>query len=99
MPTVLNLTAQELDSSEKRCKFTVGIVGCGQKGVFYANALAGASFRIFCTDSDPSIVKKVAKGKTAACDAEAEAKLKHNITKGQVTISGDIKKVVSQSDI
>jgi UDP-N-acetyl-D-mannosaminuronic acid dehydrogenase len=99
MPQVLNLIMQDLDSVEKRSKFTVGIVGCGQKGVFYANAFSQAGFRVLCTDSDPSIVKKVAKGKTATCDPIAEVKLKSNITKGQVTISGDLKKVVSQSDI
>jgi UDP-N-acetyl-D-mannosaminuronic acid dehydrogenase len=99
MPHVLNLIMQDLDSIEKRSKFTVCIVGCGQKGVFYANAFSQAGFRVLCTDSDPSVVKKVAKGKTAACDPEAEVKLKSNITKGQVTVSDDLKKVVSLSDI
>jgi len=99
MPQVLNLNIQDLDSVEKRSKFTVGIVGCGQKGVFYANAFSQAGFRVLCTDSDPSVVKKIAKGKTASCDPEAEVKLKSNITKGRVTVSSDLKKVVSQSDV
>lgn len=99
MPKILNLTPQDLDSSEKRSKYTVGIIGCGQKGILYANALATVGYRVLCIDSDPSVVKKVAKGKTSLNYPDVEAKFKSNITKGQISISSDFKKVVSQSDI
>jgi UDP-N-acetyl-D-mannosaminuronic acid dehydrogenase len=99
MPQILNLTPQDLDSSEKRSKYTVGIIGCGQKGILYANAFAAAGYRVLCIDSDPSVVKKVAKGKTPFNCPDVEAKLKSNITKGQISINSDFKKVVSQSEI
>ena len=99
MPQILNLTPQDLDSSEKRSKYTVGIIGCGQKGILYANAFAAVGYRVLCIDSDPSVVKKVTKGKTPFNCPELESKLKSNITKGLISISSDFKKVVSQSDI
>ncbi len=66
MPPVLNLKPEEVDTNEKRSKYTVSVIGCGQKGIFYANAFAEAGFRVICTDADASVVKKVAKGKTPA---------------------------------
>jgi nucleotide sugar dehydrogenase len=99
MPPILNLKPEDLDSAEKRAKFSVGIIGCGQRGIFYLNAFAEASFKVLCTDADASVVKKVAKGKLASYEPEAEAKLKSQIKKGQITITSDLKRTVSQSDI
>ena len=99
MPTVLNVKPEELDTNEKRSKYTVSVVGCGQMGIFYANAFAQAGFRVVCTDADPSVIKKVAKGKTAFADPEAEAKLKRYVSAGQISAVGELKKAVSQSDI
>jgi hypothetical protein len=42
MPPVLNLKPEEVDTNEKRSKYTVCINGCGQKGILYANAFAEA---------------------------------------------------------
>jgi nucleotide sugar dehydrogenase len=99
MPSSVNIKPSDVDSVEKRSKYTVSIIGCGQKGIFYANEFAEAGFQVICTDADPSVTKKVTKGKTAKAQPEAEAKLKSHITKGQISVSGDRKKAVSQSDI
>jgi len=97
MPQVLNLKPEEVDSNDKRSKYTVSVVGCGQKGILYANAFAEAGFRVICTDADASVAKKVAKGKIAS--AQVEAKLKSYINSGQITVSSERKDAVSQSDI
>lgn len=99
MPTILNLKPEEVDSNEKRSKYTVGVIGCGQKGIFYANAFADGGFRVICTDADASVVKKVAKGKTPFSEPEVEAKLKSHINKDQISVSSELRKAVSQSDI
>jgi UDP-N-acetyl-D-mannosaminuronic acid dehydrogenase len=99
MHTVLNLKFEEVDTNEKRSNYTVSIIGCGQRGIFYANALAEAGFKVICTDADPSVIKLVAKGKTPSSHPEAEAKLKSHITAGQISTAGEVKKAVSQSDI
>jgi len=97
--SILKLEPEDVDSTEKRSKFTVGILGCGQKGILYASAFAEAGYKVFCTDANASVVKKVAKGKLAFSEPEVEAKLKSQIIKGQISITSDLKKTVSQSDI
>ncbi len=99
MPNVLNLKPEEIDSKEKRSTYLVSVVGCGQKGVLYANAFADAGFKVACLDSNPSVIKKLAKGKTPFGEQEIEAKLKGLINTGQLTVSSDLQKVVSRSDI
>ena len=99
MPSVLNVKPEEFDSNEKRLKYSVSVVGCGPTGIFYANAFAQAGFRVTCADADASVIKKVAKGKTAFADPEAEAKLKSHVAAGQISAVSELKKAVSQSDI
>ena len=99
MPTVLNLKPEDLDSNEKRSKYTVSVIGCGQKGILYANAFAEAGFKVVCTDADPTVIKKVAKGKTPRSQSQEEAKLKSNLNLGKISVSDERKKAVSQSDI
>ncbi len=99
MPPVLNIKPEEVDSNQKRQKYTVGVIGCGHKGILFANAFAEAGFSVICTDANASVAKKVSKGKTMLAQAEVETKLKSNLNKGQICVSGERKKAVSQSDI
>ncbi len=99
MPAVLNLKPEEVDNNEKRSKFTVCVIGCGQKGILYANAFAEAGFSVICTDADPTVIKKVAKGKTPGSLQQVEAKLKSYLNSGQIIVSNERKKAVSQSQI
>ncbi|MCW4000184.1 MAG: 3-hydroxyacyl-CoA dehydrogenase NAD-binding domain-containing protein [Candidatus Bathyarchaeota archaeon] len=99
MPPALQLKPQDLDSTEKRSKISVAVVGCGHKGIFYANAFADAGFRVICTDADASVVKKLAKGKASFAAPEMEAKLKSHVTAERICAEGDLKKAVSQCDV
>ena len=99
MPPVLNLKPEEVDTNEKRSKYTVCVVGCGQKGILYANAFAEAGFKVICTDADPTVIKKVVKGKTPNSHPQVEAELKLHLNSGQISVSNERKKAVSQSDI
>jgi dTDP-alpha-D-glucose dehydrogenase len=99
LPPVLHLKPSEVDTDEKRSKYSVAVVGCGHKGIFYANAYADAGYKVVCTDADASVVKKVAKGKTAFANPTAEAKLKSHIATEKIDVMSELKKAVSQSDI
>jgi dTDP-alpha-D-glucose dehydrogenase len=99
LPPVLHLTPIEVDTDEKRSKISVAVVGCGHKGIFYANAFADAGYKVICTDADASVVKKIAKGKTGFVNPEAEAKLKSHIASEKIDVTSERKKAVSQSDI
>ena len=63
MPPVLNFKPEEIDTNDKRSKYTMSVIGCGQKGVLFAIAFADAGFKVICSDADQSVIKKVAKGK------------------------------------
>jgi UDP-N-acetyl-D-mannosaminuronic acid dehydrogenase len=99
MPAVLNLKPEEADTNDKRSKYTVCVIGCGQKGILYANAFAEVGFSVICTDADPTVIKKVAKGKTPSSQSQVEAKLKSHLNSGQISVSSERKKAVSQSDV
>jgi UDP-N-acetyl-D-mannosaminuronic acid dehydrogenase len=99
MPSVLNLKPDEIDTVEKRSKYTVNVIGCGQKGILLSIAFAEAGFKVICTDSNLSVIKKVARGKTAVTGPEIESKLKGLINSGQVSITSELKKSVAQSDM
>jgi len=99
MPAVLHLKPDEIDTNEKRGKYTVSVIGCEQKGVLYATAFAEAGFKVICTDADQTLVKRLAKGKTPFSDRETESKLKSFLRKGQLSVTNELKNAVSQSDI
>jgi nucleotide sugar dehydrogenase len=99
MPTVLHLKTEEIDTKEKRGKYTACVVGCEEKGVLYATAFAEAGFKVICTDVDQTIVKCLSKGKMVVSDREIEAKLKSFLRRGQIDVTSELQKAVSQSDI
>jgi nucleotide sugar dehydrogenase len=99
MPNILNVKPDEIDTNEKRSKYAVSVVGCGLKGVLYAYAFAGAGFKVACLDADASVVKKLAKGKTPFREQEIEGKIKSLINAGQLSVTSELKKAVSRSDV
>jgi len=99
MPDALHLKPEEIDTVEKRGKYTVSVVGCGQKGVNYSLAFAEAGFKVLCTDADQSVVRCLSRGKTPLPDREVESKLKKFTRTGMLTFTSDAKNAVTQSDI
>lgn len=99
MPPILHLKPADVDTNAKRSKYSIAVVGCGHKGIFYANAFADAGFKVFCTDADASVLKKISKGKTAFAIVETEAKLRSHINSEKISVISELKKAVSQSDV
>ena len=99
MPAVLNLNPEDIDTIEKRSKYTISVIGCGQNGILLATAFADAGFKVICTDANLSIIKKVTRGKTSFAGQEIEGKLKGLINSGQLNVTSELKKAVTQSDI
>jgi nucleotide sugar dehydrogenase len=99
MPAVLRLNPEDIDTAEKRGKFTVSIIGCGEKGVLYAVAFAEAGYKVICADANQSLVRRLARGKTPFSEHEIEVKLKSFVRTGQLSTTNEIKDSVSQSDI
>jgi nucleotide sugar dehydrogenase len=99
MPSVLNLQTQDVDSKEKRSKYAVSIIGCGQIGILYADAFAEAGYKVTCNDENPNLLKRLTKAKNCCTDSEMETRLKKHIDTGNLTTSNIRKNTVAQSDI
>jgi nucleotide sugar dehydrogenase len=99
MPAVLNLKPEDIDTIEKRSKYTISVIGCGQNGILLATAFADTGFKVICTDENLSVIKKVTRGKTSFTGPEIEGKLKGLINSGQLNVTSELKKAVTQSDI
>ena len=96
---VLHLKPEEMDTNEKRGKYTVSVIGCEEKGILFAVAFADAGFKVVCTDADQTLVKRLAKGKTMLYDREIESKVKSYLRRGRLSVTSELKNAVSQSDI
>ena len=93
MPNLLNLRPDDIDTIEKRSNFSVGVIGCGRKGILFAYAFAKAGFKVMCSDADPSVVKKLTKGKTPFKQTEIESKIKNLINSEQLTLQATLRKL------
>jgi UDP-N-acetyl-D-mannosaminuronic acid dehydrogenase len=96
--SVLNVKPEEIDNVEKRGRYTVSIVGCGQIGVLHACLFAEAGFKVICVDADRTIVDDLAKGKAPFLNREIELKLKNHVKTGRLISTNDVR-TVSKGDV
>jgi UDP-N-acetyl-D-mannosaminuronic acid dehydrogenase len=99
MPEALQLKPGEIDTNEKRGKYTVCVIGSEETGVLYATAFADAGFRVICTDSDQALVKSFSKGKVTFSNEKIASKLKSFLRRSQINVTNELQKAVPQSDI
>ncbi len=99
MAAFLQLKNEEIDTKEKREKYTVCVIGCEEKGVLYAVSFVEAGFKVICTDADQTLVEHLSKGKTVFSDREMETRLKSFLRRGRLSVTSELHNAVSQSDI
>ena len=83
LPAILHIKPDEVDTPEKRGNHTVSVIGCGLRGVLYAEAFAETGFKVICADADQSVVKRISKGNVKLANREeTETKLRGFVRKG-----------------
>jgi len=97
--SAMKLEASDLDSQEKRAKFTVCVVGCGRIGLPTACIFAEAGYRVIGVDADPHIVSLLKKGKTPFVETGLSALVKKHVKSGRFTATTDARKAALESDI
>jgi nucleotide sugar dehydrogenase len=97
--SILHIKPEEIDTTEKRGKYTVGIIGCGRIGILHAFLYAEAGFRTRCTDADQTVVNSIARGKFTYLSREIGQKMKSFLKTKTLSASTDAKTTVSQSDL
>ncbi|MBN1358467.1 nucleotide sugar dehydrogenase [Candidatus Bathyarchaeota archaeon] len=99
MAAFLHLKTEEIDTKEKREKYTVCVIGCEEKGILYAVSFVEAGFKVVCTDADQTLVEHLSKGKTVFSDREIETRLKSFLRRGRLSVTSELHNAVSQSGI
>jgi UDP-N-acetyl-D-mannosaminuronic acid dehydrogenase len=97
--SMLYIKPEEIDTVERRGKYTVSVVGCGQIGVLQACLFAEAGFKVKCVDADQTIVNSILRGRIPLLKREIELKLKNYVKTGLLNATTEAKTAVSQSDI
>lgn len=97
--SILRVKPEDVESVEKRKKYTVGVVGCGRVGILHACLFAEAGFQVICVDSDQHMVNSIAKGRAPFFGREIQHVLKTHVKTGDFKATNDVKKAAAQSDI
>jgi len=97
--SALHIKPEEIDTVEKRGKYVVSIIGCGQIGVFHACLFTEAGFKVKCVDADQTIVNTIVRGTAPFLKREIELKLKNYVKTGCLNATTDVTTAVSQSDV
>lgn len=99
MPSpALHIKPEDIDTAEKRAKWVISVVGCGEIGILHAWLFAEAGFRVICADTNQTVVNNIVRGKAPFLKRENELKLKTHVKTGRINATTDVKTTASQSD-
>lgn len=93
------LKRRDIDTPEKREKYTVCILGCGRTGSTHACLFANAGFKVIYIDVDHNIVNQIEKGGSSSAGQKLNTLLDKHIKDGHLTAERSIRKATSASDI
>jgi nucleotide sugar dehydrogenase len=94
----LNIKKEEIDTPEKRRKYSVAIIDCGKNGILHACSFTQVGFKVICVDTDQTVVNGLLRGKAPFLKRETELKLKNYVKTGLLSATTDVKAAISQSD-
>ncbi len=99
MPRMTTLRETDIDSPEKREKFTISVIGCGRMGLPTACLFAEKGFRVIGTDANPAVVDLLRRGRIPFAEQGLKDRMKKLIEKGSFVITNDSKEAASASDV
>lgn len=99
MSTAMAWKETDLDTAEKRGKYTVAVMGCGRTGVSTACLFANAKFKVIGVDSNPYVINLLKKGKIPSGDPKLAEQIKKHVKEGRITATNQAKDAASTSDV
>jgi len=99
MSMMMKLAREDIDSSEKREKYTVSVVGRGRMCLSTACLFAEAGFKVIGVDMDQRIVNLMKTGKSPFTEPQLDALIKKHMREGRFTATTDARNSASISDI
>jgi len=95
----MKLTKEDIDTPEKRERYTVSVVGCGRIGLLTARLFAEAGFKVIGVDPHQRIIDSVKKGKSPFTESHLDALVKKYVKEGGFTATTNVTKAASASNI
>jgi len=89
----------DVNTPEKRGKYTISVIGCGQTGLSTACLFADAGFKTVGTDSDAYTVSLIKKGKAPFAEQGLTKLIKKHTKAGHLTVTNQVKEAVFSSDV
>ncbi len=99
MPTTMMLKSRDIDTLEKRGKYTLSVVGYGRTGLTNACLFANSGFKVVYADADHRIVDQIEKGRISPAGRKLNKLLNKHIKNGHLKVESNIRKATSASDI
>jgi len=79
LPDVMKLKKEDIDTPEKRAKYTVAVVGCGRMGLPHAALFAEAGFKVIGVDSNPEVFASLKRGKAPFFEPKLDPILRKHV--------------------
>jgi len=99
MSTAMVWKEADIDTIEKRGKYTVSVLGCGRTGLSTACLFASAGFKVIGVDSNPYIINLIKRGKIPSGDPKLADLVKKHVREGRIKATNQAKEAASTSDI
>jgi len=99
MSTAMNWKETDVDTQEKRGKYTISVIGCGQTGLSTACLFTEAGFKTVCADSNQYFVSLIKKGNAPFAVQGLTQLIKKYTKVERLTVANQVKEAVSKGDV
>jgi len=99
MSTAMAWKETDLDSPNKRGRYTISVIGCEKAGLSTACLLAEAGFKTVVADFNPYTIGLIKKGKAPFVEQALAKLIKKHIKTERLKASNRIKETIAQSDV
>jgi len=96
---MMTLKKEDINTPEKREKYTLSVIGCGRMGLSHACLFAEAGFKVIAVDANQRTINLIKKGKTPFMEPRLDVLLENHIKNGHLKATQDTREAASASDI
>jgi len=99
MPTAMTWKETDVDTHEKRGKYTISVIGCGKTGLSTACLFANAGFKTVGAETNPYVISLIKKGKAPFVEQRLNKLIKKHAKGERLTVTKHVKEAVSKGDV
>jgi UDP-N-acetyl-D-mannosaminuronic acid dehydrogenase len=99
MRKAMALKEMYVDSTDKREKYTLTVVGCGRMGLPTACLFAEVGFKVICLDTNRYIISQIKKGQSPFLEPGLTTLIKKSLKRKNFEATSDTKEAIFNSDI